>query len=98
MDFSKKTIWILWLSHNFEMIFTSKLLEPAKQPVASSSSFDGNIMEGDNFQIMATGRINVSICNVNFTYYFNIVFYVWYYAFENKHNRIFWAFCDLGYR
>ena len=39
MDFSKKTIWIVWLGHNFEncpsMIFPSKLLEPAKQPVAS---------------------------------------------------------------
>ena len=54
MDFSKKTIWIVWLSHNFEnypsMIFPSKLLEPAKQPVASPSSSDGNIMEGDNSQ------------------------------------------------
>ena len=54
MDFSKKTIWIVWLNHNFEncpsMIFPSKLLEPAKQPVASPSSSDGNIMEGDNFK------------------------------------------------
>ena len=54
MDFSKKTIWIVWLSHNFEncpsMIFPSKLLEPAKQPVASPSSSDANIIEGVNFQ------------------------------------------------
>ena len=74
MDFSKKTIWIVWLSHNFEncpsMIFPSKLLEPAKQAVTSPSSSDANIM--------------VSICNVNFTYYFNIVFYIWYYAFEKN--------------
>ena len=50
------------------------------------------------FFVMAIGRIKISICNVNFTYYFNIVFYIWHYAFEKKHNRIFWAFCDLGYR
>ena len=54
MNFQKKTIWIVWLSHNFEncpsMIFLSKLLELAKQPMASPSSSDGNIMEVDNFQ------------------------------------------------
>ena len=38
-----------------------------------------------------------TICNVNFTYHFDIVFYIWHYAFEKKNNRIFWAFCDLGY-
>ena len=33
---------------------------------------------------MAIGRIKISICNVNFTYYFNIVFYIWHYAFEKN--------------
>ena len=93
MDFSKKTIWIVWLSHNFEncpsMIFPSKLLEPAKQPVASPSSSDANIIEGDNFQNYGDWKDQCTICNVNFTYYFDIVFYIWHYAFEKKHNRIF---------
>ena len=73
MDFSKKTKWIVWLSHNFEncpsMIFPSKLLEPAKQLVASPSSSDANMVEGDNFQNYGDWKDQcIYICNVIFTY------------------------------
>ena len=48
MDFSKKTIWIVWLSHNFEncpsMIFPSKLLEPAEQSMVSPSSSEEKML------------------------------------------------------
>ena len=55
MDFSKKTIWIVWLSHNFEncpsMISPSRLLELAKQletdPRACISSFFTKIQVAD---------------------------------------------------
>ena len=35
---------------DLSMFFLLKLLEPAEQPMAGSSSSDGKILEGDNFQ------------------------------------------------
>ena len=100
MDFSKKTIWIVWLSHNFEncpsMIFPSSCLsQPSSQWPAQAALMQISWKE-TIFKIMVIGRINVSICNVNFTYYFNIVFYIWHYAFEKNIIEYFGLFVTLG--
>ena len=42
--------WALILKILSSMIFPSKLLEPAEQPMACPSISEVNIMEGDNFQ------------------------------------------------